>query len=309
MMKKTLTIIFALAMLCATSFAQNGREDYIRRYNGLVKNVGPTGVGIETLLLRWENDFPDDVDMLLGKFAYYYNKSQSVEIVQKDAARYLGTKPTLVLKDSLGADVNYFQEIFYDDSLFAISSASVDRAIKLAPERLELRLERMTALLNYEKESPDMTTASLKALIDYDGTSHPQWTYYGESVEDEDFIGFVQDFCHSFYEIGTDTAFESFRSISEKMLTYHKDNALFMNNLGTYYLIHKRDSKQALKYYNKVLKKHPDDYTAIKNCVLLSRQDGNVKQEKKYLPMLIENAQSDSERLTSEARLKALSQK
>lgn len=307
-MKKAI-ILLALSLVCGALAAQNTHDDYLRRYNSLVKNVGADGVGIETLLLRWENDFPDDVDMLTGKFSYYFNKCQSESMVRKDATRYLGAKPALTLKDSLGADVNYFREIFYDDSLFALSAASIDRAIKLAPERLDLRFNRLTALLAYEKESPDMTTSSLKALIDYNCTSHPSWNYLGSPADDDDFKSAVQEYCYSLYSVGSPAAFEAFRTISEKMLSYYKDDPLFTGNIGTYYLIYKKDSKQALKYYNKVLKKHPDDYTAIKNCVLLSRQDGNVKQEKKYLPMLIKNAQSDAERAAAEGRLASLSKK
>ena len=48
--------------------------------------------------------------------------------------------------------------------------------------------------------------------------------------------------------------------------------------------------------YNKVLKKNPDDYATIKNCVLLARNDKNVKLEKKYLPMLIRVTPDETEK-------------
>ena len=67
---------------------------------------------------------------------------------------------------------------------------------------------------------------------------------------------------------------------------YDKDNPLFLDNMGSYYLVVKHDSKKALRYYNKVLKKHPDDLTAIRNCILLARNDKDIKLEKRYLEML-----------------------
>jgi hypothetical protein len=67
----------------------------------------------------------------------------------------------------------------------------------------------------------------------------------------------------------------------------------------------KRDFKTALKYYDKVLKKHPDNYTSIKNSVLAARMMGNAKLEKKYLHMLIEHG-SDAERLQAQGRLEFL---
>ena len=49
-----------------------------------------------------------------------------------------------------------------------------------------------------------------------------------------------------------------------------------------------KDYKTALKYYNKVLKMHPDDYTALKNAVLAARRTNNIKSEKKYLQQMIQ---------------------
>ena len=54
------------------------------------------------------------------------------------------------------------------------------------------------------------------------------------------------------------------------------------------------------------LKKEPDNYTAIKNCVLLARDAKNLKLEKKYLPALIRVTQDDAERAAAQARLEAL---
>ena len=92
----------------------------------------------------------------------------------------------------------------------------------------------------------------------------------------------MQEYCYAFFKIGTPHCFEAFKELSEKMLGYYPDNTVYMTNIGSYYLVYKHDSKAALKMYNKVLKKSPDDYTAIKNCVLLARSDKNIKLEKKY---------------------------
>ena len=74
-------------------------------------------------------------------------------------------------------------------------------------------------------------------------------------------------------------------------------------------LIAKKNDKAALKYYNKVLKKEPDNYTAIKNCVLMARRDKNVKLEKKYLPMLVKYSPDETEKISASARLEALNSK
>jgi hypothetical protein len=54
-----------------------------------------------------------------------------------------------------------------------------------------------------------------------------------------------------------------------------------------------------------VLKGNPDNDTAIRNGILAARKQKNVKQEKKYLEMMVKYGQ-DGDRLQAEARLAAL---
>jgi len=306
MKKILLTILVVIASLPLCAQTKPAQKDYLDRYQLLVSKLGTTGIGIETLLQRWGKDYPEDTDMLLGKFTYYLAKSQTNSIEVKDAAKYLGNSPALTLKDSLGRDVNYFQVVDYDDELFGKATQAIEKAIELNPDRLDLRLFKISALIGYEKDSPDMALAGLKALIDYNGHSHPSWVYPGVEASEDLFPSVMQEYCYAFFKIGTPHCFEAFKELSEKMLAYYPGNTTYMTNLGSYYLVCKRDSKAALKMYNKVLKKSPDDYTAIKNCVLLARNDKNTKLERKYLPMLIRVTPDETERLSAQARLDAL---
>lgn len=304
-MKKTIVLALA-AVLALPASGQTPHQAYKDRYDLLVKNLGVDGVGIETLLNRWSEDCPDDLDMLLGKFTYYLSKSQTKSVEKMDRPKYLGADPVLTLKDSLGRPVNYFQVVAYDDELFGTATKALDRAIELHPNRLDLRLYKISALIGYEKDSPDMALSSLKGLIDYQGSSHPAWTYPDLEVTDEVFSTSIQEYCYTFFKMGTPGTFAAFKELSGKMLKYDPGNAVFQTNLGSYELVVNKDSKAALKIYNKVLKKHPDDYATIKNCVLLSRTDKNVKLEKKFLPMLIRVTPDEAEKASAEARLKAL---
>ena len=306
MKKIILSILTAVILLPLSAQTKPTQKEYLDRYQLLVSKLGTTGVGIETLLQRWGNDYPEDTDMLLGRFTYYLAKSQTSSIEVIDAAKYLGNAPTLTLKDSLGRDVNYFQVVSYDDELFGKATQAIEKAIELNPDRLDLRLFKISALIGYEKDSPDMALAGLKALIDYNGHSHPSWKYPGVETDEDLFPSMMQEYCYAFFKIGTPHCFEAFKELSEKMLAYYPGNTVYMTNIGSYYLVCKHDSKAALKMYNKVLKKKPDDYTAIKNCVLLARNDRNVKLERKYLPMLVRVSTDEAERLSAQARLDAL---
>ncbi len=305
-MKKFITLTL-LSVLTAVSVSAQTSENYKTRYQLLVNKLGPTGVGIETLLDKWQEAYPDDLDMLTGRFSYYLSKAQSNAVITRDQNKYLGADPLLTLKDSTGKSINYFQDINYDDELFGKSQQAIEKAIQLNPDRLDLRLLKSASLIGYEKESPDMALSDLKSLIIYNETVHPSWTYpETEKVDEEFFSAAVQEYCYLFFKYASPTSYEAFRELSETMLKYRPNDILYLNDLGSYYLVAKRDDKTALKYYTKVLKIKQDDLTAIKNIVILARNSGNVKLEKKYLPLLQKYSTSESEKLSAKARLESL---
>lgn len=303
-MKKAM--IFAMLLICIQSFAQLTTEELKAQYERQVRVVGLSGLGVENILDKWARVNPDDCDMLEARFHYYYMKSVTSNLVEKNQTKYLGQKPAFTLKDSLGREVNYFEEHFFDDSLFALGQKYIDRAISLSPNEIVYRFEKMNALLDYEKESPDIVASELDDLINYDTSIRPKWKYDGQDFDEESFIDSVQEYCYSFYQLGTPGGYEAFLGISEKMSSLHPKNTVFLSNIGSYWLVYKKNNSQALKYYNKVLKINPKDYTAAKNCVVMARKDKNVKLEKKYLPILIAATESEAERNTYELRLKSL---
>lgn len=307
-MRKFITL-FALSALTALSVtAQNPTsEDFKNRYQLLVSKLGPTGVGIETLLDKWQEAYPEDIDMLTGRFSYYLTKSQSSAVITKDQKYYLGAAPILTLKDSTGKDINYFQDINYDDVLFGKSQQAIEKAIQLNPDRLDLRLLKSASLIGYEKESPDMALSDLRSLIIYNETAHPTWIYpQVDKVDEEFFSTAVQEYCYLFFKYASPSSYEAFRELSETMLKYRPNDILYLNNLGSYYLVAKRDDKTAMKYYTKVLKIKQDDLTAIKNIIILARNSGNVKLEKKYLPLLEKYSDSETEKMSAKSRLETL---
>ena len=305
-MKRFLTLLVAL-VLPLSLLAQTTQEDYIRRYNNLVNRVGPAGVGVETLLDKWAEAYPDDLQQLLARFSFWFDKGQTSNVIQLPQDRYLGREPLVPLTDSLGRKNNYFEDIVYEDESFGLALEALDKAVALNPQRLDLRLLRIDALTAYEKGSPDMALASLKALVDENYKQHPAWTHESlEKVDDEVFKALIQDYCFTFFRLGTDSSAEAFKALSEHCLTYSKDDPLFLDNIGSYWLVSKKDYKKAQKYYNQVLKKHPDDITAIRNCILLARSKKDVKLEKKYLAMMAQYGESEVDRASAKARLDAL---
>ena len=302
-MKRILVFAFIL-MVSAASFAQTASR-YEQRYDLLVSQFGPAGEGIETVLDNWAKVDSTNAKMLQGKFAYLFTKAQTGQVEVRSAKKYLGMDPVLTLQDSLGNDVNYFQVHVFDDELYAPALQVADKAVSIWPDRLDFRFLKANAYIAYEKESPDMALAYMISLAEENNQRKSSWEYEGKKADQDFFQDAMQEYCFSFYTIGSPAAYEAFRALSEKLSAMFPENTDFMNNLGSYYLIAKNDYKTAYKYYNKVLKEHPDDPVAIKNGLAAARKQKNVKQEKKYLELMAEYG-SESERLQAQGRLAAL---
>ena len=308
-MKKPILILL-MGLFCLVSLqAQETREDYLRRYNNLVDRVGPDGLGVETLLSKWEAAWPEDPNQMLARFSFCFTRSQHSRIVPMEQDRYLGNAPLLPMKDSLGKKVNYFEVVDYDDALFAEANAAIGKAIATAQNRLDWQLVKINALLAYEKEKPEMTLQELQALATFHYTRKPDWVHEQlGTVTAEQFEALMQDYCAALFRINTPTSLEAFKDLSGHLLTYSKDNPLFLDNLGSYYLV-KKDYKKARKYYDQVLKKHPGDMSALKNSILMARSAKDVKLEKKYLALMAAHGETETDRAGAQARLDAYNRK
>ena len=112
-MKKLMILLAALAA-CAAAAAQTTPEEFQARYERLVRNVGYAGVGVETLLDRWEEAFPESTDVPVARFNYWFHKAQRTEIVPKGSQRkFLGNAPTAaddVFADTPAAMTSYAKE-------------------------------------------------------------------------------------------------------------------------------------------------------------------------------------------------------
>ncbi len=269
---KKLSLILSLVCIAALSPAQTSDTDYSQLYERLVSRVGYGGVGVETLLDKWEQADSANTDVYLARARYHFARSRTDSVKVHEGRKYLDMDPVLVLKDSLNKPIYYYNEPFFDETRFGMGLKVLENVIASHPLDLNLCIFKANALLEYEKESPDLTLQYLLELIDRHFKTSPAWKYPGETVDDAFFCDVIQSYCFALYRKGTDSSKEAFRALSEKMLKYSKNNVSFLDNMGTYYLVVKNNEKQALKYYRKSLKIDPQDSTAIKNIALIEKR-------------------------------------
>ena len=275
-MKTRLIITFFAALSCAMLLAQSVGDDYLAKYQRQVRNAGVAGVGVQTIVDNWIAACPDDARAYEARFSYCFAKSRSTEIQPKNSERYLGQKPVLTLKDSTGRDVNYFQEDVFVDSLFASCLTAIDKALSLKPLELRYHFDKITAMLSYEKDCPDLSYNLVNELIDsFVKNKGADWTLDNEALpedRDEVFCQCIGEFCYTFFQVGSPSAYRYFLALSEKMNKLYPKNPVFLDNIGSYWQVAEKNDKKALKYYKKALKLDPQDYAALNNIRLINRR-------------------------------------
>ena len=275
-MKTRLIITFFAALSCAMLLAQSAGDDFLAKYQRQVRNAGVAGVGVQTIVDNWIAACPDDARAYEARFNYCFAKSRSTEIQPKNSERYLGQKPVLTLKDSTGRDVNYFQEDVFVDSLFASCLTSIDKALSLQPLELRYHFDKITAMLSYEKDCPDLSYELVNELIDsFVKNKGADWTLDNEALpedRDEVFCQCIGEFCYTFFQVGSPSSYRYFLALSEKMNKLYPKNPVFLDNIGSYWQVAEKNDKKALKYYKKALKLDPQDYAALNNIRLINRR-------------------------------------
>lgn len=90
-----------MAVLSAFAVCAQSESDFKAQYERQVKAMGPSGMGVEYILKKWEAAFPESPDVHEAKFNYYFDKSRTEEMVGKTQMRFMGAEPVLFLTDSL----------------------------------------------------------------------------------------------------------------------------------------------------------------------------------------------------------------
>lgn len=269
MMKKKIAAAALSLLACMALGAQENAADIKAEYERQVRYVGLAGVGVETIINRWEAAAPEDPEVYVARFNYWLSKSAAESaVITRPQKRYLGNDPVMTLKDSLGRDVYYFEDVNYDDEAFGEALKAIDRAIELNPQEISYRFGKITSIMDYEKESPDMTAAEIFSLIDDYQAGGEGWTYAGETLTQELFCQGISEYCYRFFRTASPASYEYFLEISEKMNKLYPDEVVFIDNIGSYWQVN-GDSRKALRYYRKALKIDPEDYAANNNIRLI----------------------------------------
>lgn len=270
-------LIVTAALFAAFSVSAQTAEEFKARYERQTRNVGLSGVGVETILDSWAEAFPEDRDQLYARFLFCYDKSKGSTVITKDKPKYLGQEPIMNLTDSIGRKVYYFQDVTFDDAMYGEALKTIEILISKDILNLKYRFTKVAALKEFEKEDIVLTLSELQGLV-AQNAGKPAWHYDAEPVGTDLFAESVQTYCASLYSVGSDSAYEAFKTISEMMAKQYPKESCFLDNLGSYWMTSRKNYKKALSYYNKALKINPSDAVAKTNVKIVERKMAAAKK-------------------------------
>lgn len=279
MMKRKILAALTLSVIGLAAFAQT-TENYLARYNALVSRVGFSGIGVETLLDKWESADPGDINQMVARFNYYLHKSSRDSVVVSTKARYLDMDPLFNAKDTSGVVKYYYNEKVYDPALFAKAISSIDKAIQFDNTRLDVYMMKVNTVISYEKETPDNSKDLILFMLGKYFADKDYWKFPDLVLTDDNFLEAVQDLCITYYNIGSPQAMLCFKAVSERVLKSRPKAVEFMNNMGAFYASYAKDDKKAMKYYSNALKLDPQNMVARQNVKLIQRRAAAAKAKK-----------------------------
>jgi tetratricopeptide (TPR) repeat protein len=279
-------------------------QDFNTKFNDLFDKNDV--VGQQKILQRWEKNKPDDPELFVAFYNYYFNKSRKETLSL--TSRPVSKESIVLTKEKDEKAVSYLgSQYSYNKEDFDKSLSYIDKGIEKFPNRLDMRFGKIYALGQVE-DYKTFTSEIIKTL-DYSNTNKNQW-FWMESKpvkETQKFmLNAVQDYVGQLYDAGDDYA-DNIKIIAETVLKYYPDNVENLSNLAISYLIRK-DFDNALIPLLKAEKIAPTDFVVLNNIALCYySKDDKINAVKYY--ELVTKYGSEEAQLQAKEKLNELKRK
>lgn len=278
--------ILIFALLVAFAEGVEGQVNYSRQYELLsgTKNKEM----LYSLLDEWERAEPHNTTMLVAQFNRYAGEIVSKSMGVSEELP-VGASNPMALTDSLGNTSGYLYEYYLtNDSLLMVSIDYIDRAKAVAPERVDLRMGKISAYWIAGNNYLDSYLAEIAALLGDLADKKREW-FYGptETISREEIADAVQDYCAQLFSLGSDEGNAAVESVSKRVLTLFPKNSSAHANLGSV-ASRRGELKLAEKEYRKGLKLAPNDTVILRNLAIVCKKQSKTTDSAKYIARLKE---------------------
>lgn len=192
----------------------------------------------------------------------------------------------MIISDSLGNEMGYINsQVSTNDSLFNISQSKIDEAIKLFPNRLDLRFGKIHTLGKVQKLE-EFTTEILKT-IDYSKKINHKWIWSNDKIIENPeafFIDSMQSYQNTLFQLEED---ENLKRVAKKMYDIFPNDLFVISSYGVTFLIEGKN-KEALELYLKAEKINPNDTIVLNNIGLIYERLSDKKNALKYYQKITE---------------------
>lgn len=268
-MKKS--VIFCFAAVGAVAAA----TDYTTSFNTMIKEGEYERA--DSVLRLWQAEKPDDPELYPARFNYLLGRAHTSMLALNGPGE--AKEGDLVLVDSTGAEAGSIGGIsMWNDSIFALGIAEIDRGIKAYPWRLDFRLGRTAASAMHGDWLE--VAGTMQEVLAMSKTGIGQWQWTGGEVLGDSAIMPVNeaawDYICDFYE--ADAAPEKslvFEDFGRSILDVFPSDKRVLNILGAY--SHDVDNpKKALAYFKEASQADTTDALPLANMVYIYHQQGDT---------------------------------
>ena len=277
-MKKIITLLLICPILLLG-------QDFKKEFTSKFSKNDYNSTEIKKILENWKKTSKNDVEYYISAFNFYFKESQQ-EVLHLTQEKPQEDKEALVLSDSVGNKTGYlYSQVGINDSLFYLSQNTIDEAIKLFPDRLDLRFGKIHTLGKVENFD-EFTTEILKT-IDYSKKINQKWLWANDKIlEDPEnfFIDSMQRYQNTLFQAESD---ENLKKVAKKMYEIFPNDLFVISSYGVTFLIEGKN-KEALELYLKAEKINPNDTIVLNNIGLIYERLSDKKNALKYYKKITE---------------------
>lgn len=277
-MKKIVTLLFICPLIL---FGQDFKKEFTSKFSENEYN----STEIENILENWKKSSKNDVEYYISAFNFYFKESQ-VEVLQLTPDEPQVDKEALIISDSLGNEMGYINsQVSTNDSLFNISQSKIEEAIKLFPNRLDLRFGKIHTLGEVQKL--EEFTIEILRTIEYSKKIKHKWLWSNDKIienPEDFFIDSMQSYQNTLFQLEED---ENLKKVAKKMYDIFPNDLFVISSYGVTFLIEGKN-KEALELYLKAEKINPNDTIVLNNIGLIYERLSDKKNALKYYQKITE---------------------
>lgn len=271
-MKKIVTLLFICPLIL---FGQDFKKEFTSKFSENEYN----STEIENILENWKKSSKNDVEYYISAFNFYFKESQEV-VLQLTPDEPQVDKEALIISDSLGNEMGYINsQVSTNDSLFNISQSKIEEAIKLFPNRLDLRFGKIHTLGEVQKL--EEFTIEILRTIEYSKKIKHKWIWSNAKIIENPeafFIDSMQSYQNTLFQLEED---ENLKRVAKKMYDIFPNDLFVISSYGVTFLIEGKN-KEALELYLKAEKINPNDTIVLNNIGLIYERFSDKKNALKY---------------------------